>query len=114
MHFRTFHHGHVQPAIAIVYSYLLLFRRRIINDLVYSSFHYDSLNINQMKLFKFFIIGLLFGFVLVKSEVISWFRIQEMFRFESFHMYGVMITAMAVGIISIFLIKKFNAKTISG
>jgi uncharacterized protein len=67
-----------------------------------------------MKLLKFFIVGLLFGFVLVKSEVISWFRIQEMFRFQSFHMYGIMMSAMAVGITSIFLIKKFHAKTISG
>ena len=67
-----------------------------------------------MKLLKFFIVGLLFGFVLVKAEVISWFRIQEMFRFQAFHMYGVMMSAMAVGITSIFLIKKFKAKTISG
>ena len=67
-----------------------------------------------MKLLKFFIVGLLFGFVLVKAEVISWFRIQEMFRFQSFHMYGVMMSAMAVGITSIFIIKKFNIKTIRG
>jgi uncharacterized protein len=67
-----------------------------------------------MKLLKFFVIGALFGFVLVKTEVISWFRIQEMFRFQSFHMYGVMMSAMAVGITSIFLIKKFNIKTING
>jgi uncharacterized membrane protein YedE/YeeE len=67
-----------------------------------------------MKLIKFFIAGTFFGFVLIKTEVISWFRIQEMFRFQSFHMYGVMMSAMAVGITSVFLIKKFKAKTIDG
>ena len=67
-----------------------------------------------MKLLKFFITGTFFGFVLIKTEAISWFRIQEMFRFQSFHMYGVMMSAMAVGITSVFLIKKYKAKTISG
>ena len=58
--------------------------------------------------------GVLFGIALVKSEVVSWFRIQEMFRMESFHMYGVIGVAVVVGIVSVFLIKKFNAKTIDG
>ena len=58
--------------------------------------------------------GILFGIVFVKSEVISWFRIQEMFRFESFHMYGVIGTAVVVGMISVWLIKRFQAKTIHG
>jgi uncharacterized membrane protein YedE/YeeE len=58
--------------------------------------------------------GALFGIILVKSEVISWFRIQEMFRFQSFHMYGIMGSAVAVGMTSIFVIKKFNVKTILG
>ena len=47
-------------------------------------------------------IGMLFGIVFVKAEIVSWFRIQEMFRFESFHMYGVIGTAIVVGMISIF------------
>jgi uncharacterized membrane protein YedE/YeeE len=63
---------------------------------------------------KFAFAGILFGVILVKSEVISWFRIQEMFRLQSFHMYGVIGSAIAVGIISIFIIKKFNIKTIDG
>lgn len=63
---------------------------------------------------KFAFAGILFGIILVKSEVISWFRIQEMFRLQSFHMYGVIGSAIAVGIISIFIIKKFNIKTIDG
>jgi uncharacterized membrane protein YedE/YeeE len=58
--------------------------------------------------------GLLFGIILVKSEVISWFRIQEMFRLQSFHMYGVIGSAVVVGMISVWLIKKFNIKTIYG
>ena len=63
---------------------------------------------------KYLAAGILFGVVLVKSEVVSWFRIQEMFRLQSFHMYGVIGTAVVVGAISIFLIKKFKIKTIHG
>ena len=63
---------------------------------------------------KFVFAGILFGIILVKSEVISWFRIQEMFRLQSFHMYGVIGSAIVVGIISVFIIKKFNIKTIDG
>ena len=58
--------------------------------------------------------GLLFGIVLVKGEVISWFRIQEMFRLQSFHMYGIIGSAVVVGIISVWIIKKFKIKTIYG
>jgi len=63
---------------------------------------------------KFAIAGILFGIILIKSEVISWFRIQEMFRLQSFHMYGVIGSAIIVGIISIFIIKKFKIRTIDG
>lgn len=69
---------------------------------------------NWSQNLKFLAAGILFGIVLVKSEVISWFRIQEMFRLQSFHMYGVIGTAVVVGIISVYLIKKFNVKTIQG
>ena len=63
---------------------------------------------------KYFAVGLIFGIVFVKAEVISWFRIQEMFRLQSFHMYGVIGTAVVTGMISVWLIKKFNIKTIHG
>jgi len=63
---------------------------------------------------KYLIVGVLFGIVFVKAEIISWFRIQEMFRLQSFHMYGVIGSAVAVGMLSVFLIKKFNLKTING
>lgn len=63
---------------------------------------------------RFLIAGIVFGIVFTKAEVISWFRIQEMFRLQSFHMYGVIGSAVAVGMISIWLIKKFHIKTISG
>lgn len=63
---------------------------------------------------KYLLVGILFGVVFVKAEIISWFRIQEMFRLQSFHMYGVIGTAVVVGIISVWLIKKFNIKTIHG
>jgi uncharacterized membrane protein YedE/YeeE len=58
--------------------------------------------------------GIVFGIVFVKAEIVSWFRIQEMFRFESFHMYGVIGTAVVVGVISVFLIKKYKIKTKDG
>ena len=64
--------------------------------------------------FKYSIVGIIFGIVFVKAEVISWFRIQEMFRLQSFHMYGVIGTAVVVGMISVALIKKFKIKTIYG
>ena len=65
-------------------------------------------------LLKYLFIGIGFGIILVKSEVISWFRIQEMFRLESFYMYGVIGSAVVTGIISILVIKRFNIKTLSG
>ena len=64
--------------------------------------------------FKYMAVGIVFGIVFVKAEIISWYRIQEMFRLQSFHMYGVIGTAVVVGIISVWLIKKFNIKTIYG
>ena len=67
-----------------------------------------------MRNIKYLFAGLLFGIVLVKSEVISWFRIQEMFRLQSFHMYGIIGSAIVVGMISILIIKRFNIKTITG
>ncbi len=63
---------------------------------------------------KYLIAGIFFGFVLVKSEVISWFRIQEMFRFDAFHMYGIIGLAVIVAMGSIQLIKKMNLKDMNG
>lgn len=81
----------------------------------------DTLCVNESHLnhpwwhnFKYLIVGVLFGVVFIKAEIISWYRIQEMFRLQSFHMYGVIGSAIAVGMLSIFLIKKFNIKTIYG
>ena len=81
----------------------------------------DSICINTSELvhpwwynFKYLFYGTLFGIILTKSEVISWFRIQEMFRLESFHMYGVIGSAILVGVISVFTIKRFDIKTIYG
>jgi uncharacterized protein len=81
----------------------------------------DAICVNESRLehkwyhnWKYLIVGVLFGIVFVKAEVVSWFRIQEMFRLQSFHMYGIIGSAVVVGMISIFLIKKFNIKTIYG
>jgi len=67
-----------------------------------------------MKLLKFFLIGLYFGIVLVKGEVISWFRIQEMFHFQSFYMYGVIGSAVLLGAVSVALIRRLGITTLSG
>lgn len=80
-------------------------------------FIYTDENLVQSKWYhnlKYLLIGILFGIVFVKSEVVSWYRIQEMFRLQSFHMYGIIGSAVITGMISIFLIKKFNIKTIEG
>ncbi len=63
---------------------------------------------------KYLVVGMIFGVVFVKAEIISWFRIQEMFRFESFHMYGVIGTAVVVGMISVQIIKARKAKSFEG
>ena len=67
-----------------------------------------------MKFIKYLLVGILFGVVMTKSEAVSWFRIQEMFRFESFHMYGIIGTAVVLGAILVAAIKKFNGETLSG
>jgi len=67
-----------------------------------------------MNLIKFLILGIVFGVVMAKSEAISWFRIQEMFRFQSFHMYGIIGTAVALGVTGVALIKKFNIRDYYG
>jgi hypothetical protein len=59
-------------------------------------------------------IGTYFGIVATKGEVVSWFRIQEMFRFQAFHMYGVMATALAVAMVSVALIKSRRVRTVRG
>ena len=67
-----------------------------------------------MKFIKYLVVGILFGIVMTKSEAVSWFRIQEMFRFESFHMYGIIGTAVILGASLVAGIKKFKGQTIAG
>ena len=81
----------------------------------------DTISLNESHLehkwyhnIKYLLVGVIFGVVFVKSEVVSWFRIQEMFRLQSFHMYGTIGSAVVVGMISVFLIKKLNIKTMHG
>ena len=83
--------------------------------------HQDTLCTNESHLvhpwwynFKYTVVGILFGIVFVKAEIISWFRIQEMFQLTSFFMYGVIGTAVVVGALSIMLIKKLKLKSIYG
>lgn len=66
-----------------------------------------------MKLGLNFILGIIFGIIMTKSEAISWFRIHEMFRFESIHMYGIIGVAVILGAAIIFAMKKFKIKTLT-
>ncbi len=81
----------------------------------------DAVCVNESQLehhwwhnLKYLLAGMFFALLLIKGEVISWYRIQEMFRFQSFHMYGIIGSAVAVGILSVYLIRRFNIKTIYG
>jgi hypothetical protein len=67
-----------------------------------------------MKFIKYLIVGILFGIVMSKSEAISWYRIQEMFRFQAFHMYGIIGVAVTVGAIGVAIIKKFKLRDVEG
>ena len=67
-----------------------------------------------MKNLKYLFVGIIFGIALTKGEAISWYRIQEMFRFESFHMYGIFMTAVPIGALSLWIIRSLKIKTISG
>ena len=68
----------------------------------------------RQRLLGYFLLGIVFGVVLTKSEVVSWFRIQEMFRLHSFHMYGVIGTAIAVAAISVALIRRLRVRALTG
>ena len=67
-----------------------------------------------MKLARFFITGIFFGIVLTKAEAVSWYRIYEMFQFQSFHMFGIIGTALFTGIIGLQIIKRYKIKDSSG
>ncbi|MDQ7917631.1 YeeE/YedE thiosulfate transporter family protein [Mesonia sp. MT50] len=67
-----------------------------------------------MKYFTYLVIGIFFGIVMFKSEAASWFRIYEMFQFGSFHMYGIIGSALALGVIGVQLIKRKNIKPLDG
>ncbi|NQV77314.1 MAG: YeeE/YedE family protein [Lutibacter sp.] len=67
-----------------------------------------------MKYIKFFLVGVLFGIVMSKAEIISWYRIYEMFKFQSFHMYGIIGSAVMLGMVSMFLFRKKMVKTFEG
>ena len=62
-----------------------------------------------MRLLPYVAAGIYFGVVLVKSQAVSWFRMQEMFRFQSFHLYGVIGSAVVTGAISLFLLRRFGS-----
>ncbi len=67
-----------------------------------------------MKYLKFLLVGIFFGIVMVKSEAVSWYRIYEMFRFQSFHMYGIIGSAVVAGVISVWLIKRYHMRSTEG
>lgn len=67
-----------------------------------------------MKALKYIVVGFIFGIVLTKSEAVSWYRIYEMFMFQSFHMYGIIMVAIVTGVIGIQIIKRKNIKDFRG
>ena len=67
-----------------------------------------------MNVLKYLLVGFVFGIVLTKSEAVSWYRIYEMFQFQSFHMFGIISVAIATGVIGIQIIKRNNIKDIKG
>ncbi|PRY04995.1 hypothetical protein CLV24_13112 [Pontibacter ummariensis] len=67
-----------------------------------------------MKFLTYLSIGTLFGIIMTKSQAISWYRIYEMFRFDSFHMYGIIGSAVILGMISVALIKKYKLRSTTG
>jgi uncharacterized membrane protein YedE/YeeE len=67
-----------------------------------------------MKYIKFFLVGILFGVVMSKAEIISWYRIYEMFKFQSFHMYGIIGSAVLIGMVNMLLFRKKMVKTFEG
>lgn len=67
-----------------------------------------------MKYLKYILVGFIFGIVLTKAEAVSWYRIYEMFQFQSFHMYGIIMTAIGVGVIGVQIIKRKQLKDIDG
>jgi len=67
-----------------------------------------------MKLLKFFLVGILFGIVMSKAEIISWYRIYEMFKFQAFHMYGIIGSAVILGMIMMALFRRKVIKTFEG
>ena len=90
-------------------------------DTDYEARALDTMCVNESHLqhkwyhnLKYAAVGILFGIAFTKAEIISWFRIQEMFRLQSFHMYGVLGTAIAIAALSVWLIKRRKIKTIYG
>jgi uncharacterized membrane protein YedE/YeeE len=64
----------------------------------------------MLRYLPYLLVGVVFGFVLIKSEAASWYRIQEMFHFQSFHMFGILFSAIATGLISTQLIKRMHRR----
>ena len=67
-----------------------------------------------MRLSRYIIVGIIFGITLYKAEAVSWFRIYEMFHFQSFHMYGIIFSAIALGVPTVQLIKRTHMRSIEG
>lgn len=78
------------------------------------TYHSYCLKTKKMKSLKYIFPGILFGIVMTKSEAVSWYRIQEMFRFESFHMYGIIGTAVILATALTYVSKKMNIQSIEG
>jgi uncharacterized membrane protein YedE/YeeE len=118
---RRFYYGEPDPAVYLIAVKKIPMNQNVETNTDFEVRSLDTMGINESRLehkwyhnIKYLVAGILFGIVLVKSEAANWFRIQEMFRLQSFHMFGLIGSAVAVGAVSVWLIKKFNIKTIYG
>lgn len=85
-----------------------------LHDSVHSQSKISKTSTSPDGYIRYLIVGILFGIVFIKAEIISWYRIQEMFRLQSFHMFGVIGSAIVVAALWVWLIQKFDIKTIDG
>src|SRR5690349_14979507 len=98
MYFRSWYHGIVDPSMAFIDCSCFLFRRWNYQCVLVIAFCFKSW---EMKNLRYLVLGILFGIILCKVQAVSWWRMQEMFRFDAVYMYGLFASAVATGALSV-------------
>ena len=113
MHFGSRHLQTLKSRTSLTSSSDWFFCRRVVFNICSSTL--NSINMKSFKKYlPFLFIGIFFGIIMTKSEAVSWYRIQEMFRFQSFHMYGIIGVAAGSGMVIMQLIKRFEFRNRHG